>query len=233
MKKVWLYFCALVVMTACGEQYNVEGYSSVRELEGKTLYLKALVGEDVRDIDSCEVVHGKFSFSGDYDSTLMANLFVGEESVMPLVLERGKLTVKIDRTSQEVSGGPLNDTLYSFIKEKSLIDAQVAELSHKESQMIMDGVEHDVIIMQLEEEARKLAEAEDLLVTSFITRNFDNVLGPGVFMILTSGYPYPILTPQIEYIMTEATPYFKAHPYVKEYMSVAKENMEKMNGAGE
>ena len=233
MNKLWLYFCVLVATTACSEQYNIEGFSSVRELEGRTLYLKAFVGEDVQDVDSCEVVHGKFSFHGDLDSTLMANLFVGEESVMPLVLERGHLTVKIDKNCQDVTGSPLNDTLYNFIKEKTQIDTQVADLSRKESQMIMDGMEHDDIVMQLDEEARKLAEAEDLLVTRFITQNFDNVLGAGVFMIFTSGYPYPVLTPQIEYILTEATPYFRAHPYVKEYMSVAKENMEKIREAGE
>lgn len=220
--------CTLLLATACAEQYQVEGYSSVQGLEGKTLYLKAFVGDDMKSIDSCEVVHGRFHFSGRLDSTLMGNLFVGEESVMPLVLESGMLEVKIDPTSQEVTGSSLNDTLYSFIKKKAKIDYRMSELPHKESQMIMDGEDHGLILMRLEEEARALAEEEDLLVTTFISENMDNVLGPGVFMILTSGYPYPVLTPQIEYLLTKATPYFKNHPYVKEYLSVAKENMEKM-----
>ena len=46
-------------------------------------------------------------------------------------------------------------------------------------------------------------------------------------MILTSSLPYPVLTPQIEEIITNATPYFLGHPYVKEYIRIAEENREK------
>ena len=49
-------------------------------------------------------------------------------------------------------------------------------------------------------------------------------------MILTSSLPYPILTPQIEEILTHATPYFLGHPYVKEYIEKAKEYNEKTKG---
>lgn len=47
-------------------------------------------------------------------------------------------------------------------------------------------------------------------------------------MILTSSYPYPVMTPQIEEIMAKATPYFKNDVYVKNYIKAAKENMEQM-----
>ena len=67
-------------------------------------------------------------------------------------------------------------------------------------------------------------------MTHFIIENFDNVLGPGVFMMLTSGYPYPVLTPQIEEIMSKATANFKNDPYVKEYYQVAQENQARQTG---
>ena len=67
-------------------------------------------------------------------------------------------------------------------------------------------------------------------MTSFIVENFDNVLGPGVFMMITSGFNVPVLTPQIEDIMSKATEKFKNDPYVKEYYQVATENMAKMQG---
>ena len=47
-------------------------------------------------------------------------------------------------------------------------------------------------------------------------------------MIITSTFPYPVLTPQIEEIMTKATPYFKNNAYVRNYMKAARENMEQM-----
>ena len=92
----------------------------------------------------------------------------------------------------------------------------------------MDGVDEDVIMLRLNDEANRLSVLNDRLVTNFITDNFDNVLGPGIFMIMTSSYPYPIITPQIEEIMTKATPFFKNDAYVRKYMKAAQENMERM-----
>ena len=65
-------------------------------------------------------------------------------------------------------------------------------------------------------------------MTDFITSNFDNVLGAGVFMIMTSSFPYPVMTPQIEEIWSKATPYFKNDVYVRNYIKAARENMEQL-----
>ena len=106
----------------------------------------------------------------------------------------------------------------------------MSELSHRQSQMLLDGIDELTINEQLNAEADKIAAEEDKLVTSFIVENFDNVLGPGVFMMITSGFNVPVLTPQIEDIMSKATEKFKNDPYVKEYYQVATENMAKMQG---
>ena len=94
--------------------------------------------------------------------------------------------------------------------------------------MVMDGMDHAEVVARLNAEYLELSARNDQLVTGFIKRNYDNVLGPGIFMIMTSGYSYPILTPQIEEILTSATPYFVNHPYVSAYVKVARETMEKM-----
>ena len=67
-------------------------------------------------------------------------------------------------------------------------------------------------------------------MTNFVTENFDNVLGPGVFMMVTSGNVYPQLTPWIEDIMSKATDKFKNDAYVKDYYQKAQENEQIMNG---
>ena len=79
----------------------------------------------------------------------------------------------------------------------------------------------------------RLSALEDSLVTSFVTENFDNVLGPGVFMMLTQGNIYPQLTPWIEDIMSKATQKFKNDAYVRDYYQKARENEEIMNGMRE
>ena len=59
----------------------------------------------------------------------------------------------------------------------------------------------------------------------FIVDNFENVLGPSVFMMMCSTLPYPVMTPAVEEIMKEAPLSFKEHVLVKDFISKAKENM--------
>lgn len=233
MKKI-LYTLALVAaLTSCVGSYNVEGSSSITALDGSKLYLKAIKNNQLKNLDSCEVVHGEFHFSGTLDSIRMASLYMDDESVMPIVLEKGDIVVKIEAGRQIVSGTPLNDSLYVFIEEHNRLSNQMNELSHKQSQMLLDGIDEAAINEQLSVEAAKIASDEDRLVTKFIEANFDNVLGPGVFMMINSQYRYPILTPQIEDLMSKATKVFKEDPYVKNYYKTAQENEQRMNGLEE
>ena len=94
--------------------------------------------------------------------------------------------------------------------------------------MVMDGMEHEEVVARLAAEAHRLNVEGDQLVTGFIKRNYNNVLGPGIFMIMTSAYSYPVLTPQIEELLVGAPAYFLNHPYVSEYLRVARENMTKL-----
>ena len=224
---------AVALMVSCAKSYNVQGLSSVSALDGSKLYLKTLKDNEVKNLDSCDVVHGEFHFAGLLDSVRMANLFMDDESIMPVVLEEGEITIKIDNASQKVSGTPLNDSLYKFIEKHNQLSNRMCELSHRQSQMLLDGMDEEVINQELSIEASQIAEEEDQLVTKFIINNFDNVLGPGVFMMITSPYRYPILTPQIEDIMSKATRKFKEDPYVRQYYKTAQDNEARMNGLEE
>ena len=233
MKRIFYALVIACSLVSCAESYSVQGVSSISALDGSKLYLKAIKDNELKNIDSCEVVHGKFRFAGLLDTIRMANLFMDDESIMPIVLEKGEISIKIDKTAQIVGGTPLNDKLYEFIDFHSQLDTQMAELSHKQSQMLLEGIEEDIINQQLNMEAADIARREDSLVTNFIVENFDNVLGPGVFMMMTSSYPYPMLTPQIEDIMSKATSKFKNDPYVKDYYQIATENQARQNGLHE
>jgi hypothetical protein len=217
-------------LVSCAEGYSVQGSSSVSALDGSKLYLKTIKDNELRNIDSCEVVHGQFRFAGLLDTVRMANLFMDDESIMPIVLEKGEISIRIDNASQTVFGTPLNDRLYEFIDFHNQLGNQMAELSHKQSRMLLDGIDENDINRQLNIEAAEIARKEDSLVTNFIVENFDNVLGPGVFMMITSMYRYPVLTPQIEDIMSKATSKFKNDPYVKDYYQVATENQARSTG---
>ena len=230
MNKLLYASVIVALLTSCASSYNVTGTSSVSALDGSKLYLKALKSGQVKNLDSCDVVHGEFHFAGLLDSVRMANLFMDDESIMPVVLEEGEIQVKIGPAGPSVGGTPLNDSLYSFIDKHNQLVSQMNELGHKQNQLILEGVDEQEIAELINAEASQITIAEDQLVTKFIEANFDNVLGPGVFMMITSQYRYPILTPQIEYIMSKATMTFKNDPYVKDYYHAAQENEQRMNG---
>ena len=233
MNKVFYTFAVVMALTSCASSYRVEGTSSVSALDGNKLYLRTVKSGEVKNIDSCDVVHGEFHFAGLLDTVRMANLFMDDESIMPVVLEEGEIVIKIDNANQSVGGTPLNDSLYHFIDRHNQLSNRMSELAHRQSQMLLDGIDEETINQQLSIEAARIAHEEDSLVTNFIVENFDNVLGPGVFMMITSQYRFPVLTPQIEDIMSKATKHFKNDPYVREYYQAAQENEQRMNGLSE
>ena len=94
--------------------------------------------------------------------------------------------------------------------------------------MIMDGKDPNEIHHVIMTEREKLAAEMNDLAKQFIKKNYDNVLGPGVFIMLCSNFPYPVMTPLIEEIIEEAPDRFKNNSLVKDYVTVARSNMEKL-----
>lgn len=230
MKKIIYVFLMLLTLASCSNTYDIKGYTDVSNLDGRMLYLKVLKNNDFKTLDSCDVVHGEFHFSGVYDSICIANIMLNDGSVLPLVLESGEITVKIENTQHTVSGTPMNEELSDFLVRYSQIASQKAELQHTHDQAIMNGEDMLKVTEDINKQFLVLTDQEDSLVTNFISDNFDNVLGPGVFLMLTVGNRYPELTPWVEYIMSKATDKFKSDPYVKDYYEKAQENQAILNG---
>ena len=218
---------------SCAEQfsetYNIQGASSVSLLDGSKLYLKVMDGQELKSIDSCEVVHGSFGFMGRLDSVRIAMLSI-RDGGMPVVMEQGDIKVTIDRTGHKVSGSPLNETLYGYMDKLLQLDNQRAELGHKEARMMLDGIDERTIAEKLSREDQLLLMQIDSVETHFILDNLDNVLGPCAFQMLTAGFQYPVLTPQIEEIMGKATEKFKNDPYVSQYYKDAREILARLKG---
>lgn len=227
MKKLFLLTALILSLTACNK-YTIEGTSSVSSLDGKMLFIKVWDKERMLDMDSCEIVHGKFAMSGEVDSVVMATLYMDDRPMMPLVIERGNIRVTIDDLKLTASGTDLNDKLSGFIDRQNSVSSRAEELSHKESQMIMDGKDPAEIQAMVHAEEEKLSNEMNKLIKDFITGNYDNVLSTGVFMILCSNMPYPAMTPQIEELLDKAPDSFKEHPFIKEFVATAEENMRRM-----
>lgn len=215
----------LVMFSSCSKKYRIDGSSSVTGFDGKMLYLKVLQGEEWVSVDSAEVVHGLFQMKGAADSVRMATLYMNEEGLMPVVLEEGKITISIANTGLTAKGTSLNDKLYEFIDTRNRFETKLGELERKEAQMVLDGADVDEVQAQLSAEGEKLMKEMHEYNVKFIKDNYENVLGPGVFMMMCSILPYPMMTPRVEDVMRTAPSSFKENAMVKDFLTKAKENM--------
>lgn len=215
----------LVFFASCNRKYKVEGSSSVTSLDGKMLFLKTLQEGRWVAVDSAEVVHGLFKMDGPVDSVMMVTLYMDQEGIMPLVLEGGTVVVSISNTQLTARGTPLNDRLYDFIDQRNAMEMKIEELERKEARMVLDGANLEEVHAQLAKEGEALVKEMNAYIKQFIVDNFENVLGPNVFMMMCSSLPYPLMTLQIEDIMRTAPLTFKENALVKEFLAKAKENM--------
>ena len=237
-----LVLCGAVAATSCATQYHVEGVTDRGMLEGKMLYVKVFDKDNMVTIDSCQVRHGQIAFTGELDTAKFVTIYMNDQYVGPLVLEEGVINLALNELQSEVKGSPYNDSLNVFLSEfqrfyraRAQLGEEYQRCQRNNAQLILDGVPEEecskACADRLNDVMRRLSELEaqqDALETNFIVRNSNNILGPGVFMLMTWKHPYPYLTPQIEEILVRSLPYLKEHPYVKRYIDAARKNMEQM-----
>ncbi len=251
MNQIFYLLLAIICLASCTDSYNIEGTSNVSSLDGRKLYLKVVKADSLQAIDSCDVVHGQFTFQGPIDSVRVGQIFMDDENLgMPVVLEKGNITVRLDNVQQSVSGTPLNEQLNGFWKQFNQIRNEYGELDHEESAAILNGQDESTVNARLIKKALGVYAKGDRLFTKYIVDNFDNVLGPWIFITRisydTTPNAYPIwmdeymyanainqLPSWVEYIMSKATDQFKNNPDIKAFYSNFIQSQKEMNGTAE
>ncbi len=139
--------------------------------------------------------------------------------------------IDINNSGVTIKGTPLNDKFNDFVVKKNSLDDQAYEVERLESRMIMDGKSPLEIQREITAQRKALSGKMDSLAINFIEDNYENVLGPGLFIMICNGLPYPVLTPMMEQILKNAPESFKNNPLIKSYVNVARANMEKLQNA--
>ncbi len=220
----------MMLCVSCSNTFNISGTSNVSTLDGRMLFLKVVDDSDLKNVDSCDVIHGQFRFGGPLDSVQIAHIFMDDENVLPVVLESGKIQVRLDDSQMSVVGTPLNEALTNYNKEMMKLNGELQEMAHEEYQGIANNKNMEEVYRHLSNRQQKLNQKVDNLTSRFVIDNFNNVLGPWAFMMYVSRYQYPITDPWIEDIMSKAPDAFKNNHYVKDYYDKAKENEQIMSG---
>ena len=154
---------------------------------------------------------------------MLASLYMDDECIMPLVLEEGNIKIEINNVGISIKGTPLNDSFNKFIEDKTAIDDRAYEVEREESRMIMDGVDINTVQFEIDKKRVEVAQQMDNLIKTFISSNYENVLGPGVFIMIGNSLPYPFLTPVMEDIVNKAPEGFKNNNLIKNYLTLVKE----------
>lgn len=248
MKKILYALITLLAFTSCAKSYDIQGTSNISNLDGRKLYLKGGSADTLITLDSCEVVHGEFSFTGTLDSVQVAQVYMDDMNLQfPIVLEEGKIHLNLDNTQLRVSGTPLNDKLNTFWTKFTQLRNQYVEIDHEESVAIMNGHDEAATDARLIKKALLVYGNIDKLFTSFITENFDNTLGvwgfltrvsydmtPNAYPVWMNDYLYMNANNQlsswVEYIILKASDIFKNNPAIKDFYNKFQRAQKEMNG---
>ena len=231
MNKVIYTIISVLALTSCANSFHIAGSTSVSMLDGQKLHLKVMKDTTLKDLDSCDVVHGQFQFGGSTDSVRVASIILDDNNNIPVVLEDGDIQVKIDNSQETVTGTPLNAKLTKFRQQFTRLMNESNDLVHQHDQAIMNGRNTHAVNARLAAKDADIHRRVDKLVTTFVTDNMDNVLGPYIFINgCMNRYNVPMLDAWVEDIMSKATDKFKNDPQVKEYYEAAQENQNIMNG---
>lgn len=248
MNKFLYAFITIMAFTSCAKSYYIQGTSNVSSLDGRKLYLKGGAADTLFTIDSCDVVHGEFTFKGNLDSVQIVQVYMDDVNLQfPLVLEEGDIILKLDNTQQSVSGTPLNDKINAFWRKFTQLRNQYVEIDHEEGVAIMNGHDEEATNTRLIKKALKVYANTDKLFTNFVTENFDNPLAPWGFLTRVTydmtPNAYPIwmndylymnamsqLSSWVEYIMAKAPEHFKVNGDVKSFYDYYQQAQSEMNG---
>ena len=61
----------------------------------------------------------------------MAEVYMGNDVLMPVVLEGGPLLLQLDTYGQSVKGGPLNERLTDFLSRRARYDNELWDLDRE------------------------------------------------------------------------------------------------------
>ena len=248
MNKILYALVILLALTSCTKSYYIHGTSNISSLDGRQLYLKGGSGDSLITLDSCEVVHGNFSFKGTLDSVQVAQIYMDDMNLQfPIVLEECDIQLKLDNTLLRVSGTPLNEKLNTFWTKFTQLRNQFIEIDHEEGVSIMNGHDEEATNARLIKKALLVYANIDKLFTAFVTNNFDNTLStwgfltrvsydmtPNAYPIWMNDYLYANAVSQlpswVEFIMAKAPDVFKNNAAIKDFYEKFQRAQKEMNG---
>ncbi|MDO4755574.1 MAG: TlpA disulfide reductase family protein [Parabacteroides sp.] len=104
MKQFFMAALAVILLASCQE--TPKGYVINGEVEGLTegqVYLKSFRNKMFFDVDTVEILNGKFSFKGEVEQPLLFAIAIGKSYPAQLFVENTTMTVKMSKEGKILS----------------------------------------------------------------------------------------------------------------------------------
>ena len=232
MKNLFLLSLLLALFASCEKGYRIEGYVDGDILDGMPVYVKSEINGAVVKLDSAVVEKSRFFMAGSTDSSFITSLYIGEQPVVPFVVEPGRIDIHISEEQVSVKGTPLNNELWTLMQQKMELERRMYELERAETAMILDGATAEAAAEYMGDSITYIGESMEMLMNGFIRANLDNILGPCVFALFYSAVNIPIVTGELESIYNDAPDMFRNDSFVKYYYEIARENSRRLRQGG-
>lgn len=216
------------MLFSCSERYCIKGTTD-GFYNGEQAYIKVDSGGTWYTIDSCDILHGCFEMSGEVESPFLTSLFIGEEAIMPVIIECGNISVDLSMRDANISGTNLNNQLARFIEDKEEYERLIMDIERHETSLILDGKTAESAAAAVRDSLTAVGDSLNKFIEKSIRKHYNNVLGPCIFQLLCSAMPYPFITQQVERILADAPQSFKDNHFVKRFIDAATENKRRMS----
>lgn len=199
----------LLLAVSCKHVYKIDGKVDLYGYEGKNLSLVVYDGNRFVTLDSCEVRHSQFQMEGKADSVYFAVITCGFQPIMPLFIEKGKISVSMSPSKLEASGSRQNNLLYEFLEKKNELDNRFEDMFQNREGA--SNIQFDADINSL------VKETEDYFY-GFVRQHYTEPVGFNVFVMLCDG-THDHMTPLIRRILDDAPKSFLDKPYVRNFIA--------------
>jgi thiol-disulfide isomerase/thioredoxin len=213
-----ILFIFLQFFTSCqSNSFTLTGTVADSTYEGQTVYLQTynIDSGTYKTIDSTVVSRLTFAFSGVANDTPDVRFVrIGDSDPAFFILEKGKITLRIDSsTSSVVSGTPLNEQYREFTSRNDSLDAIMRDIGLKMKKMYDDGVLTTEKYQVLDQQYKILQEDREKGVSRFINSNANNPIG---FYLLRNEF-YNLRPTKQKEVLAYFSPEFRNKPRIKRW----------------
>lgn len=222
MKKSFYLLAAAAAFAACSEN---KGYVVTGTVEGAadgdTVYLAAVEGRQLVNVDSTTIQNGTFTFKGVQDTAVARYITYkaeGKEGLnINFFLENGKINVNVSEGANDSATGTLNNDAYQEIRvQLNEINGKMREIYESMSDTTLTDEQREA----KGEEMNELQEKQMAAVKNGIAKNITNLAG---ITLLKQNYYY-LSVEELDPLMPQIPAAFDND----ERIIRIKENVEKM-----